>query len=74
MNSQTQIRKICPIEAEDIHNDDLDLVQTLIKSSRTRYIPIVDSKGFFVGLITHRDLLSLTVSRLADRLKRGKLV
>ena len=46
-------------------NDDLDLVQTLIKSRHTRYIPIVDNEGFFVGLITHRDLLSLTVSRLA---------
>lgn len=52
-------------------NDDLDLVQTLIKSRHTRYIPIVDNKGFFVGLITHRDLLSLTVSRLATMNNNG---
>jgi CBS domain-containing membrane protein len=45
--------------------DDLDLVQSLIKSRHTRYIPVVDRKGKFVGLITHRDLLSLTVSPLA---------
>ena len=52
-------------------NDDLDLVQTLIKSRHTRYIPIVDNKGFFVGLITHRDLLSLTLSRLATMNNNG---
>jgi len=52
-------------------NDDLDLVQTLIKSRHTRYIPIVDSNGSFVGLITHRDLLSLTVSRLANMNNNG---
>jgi CBS domain-containing membrane protein len=52
-------------------NDDLDLVQSLIKSRHTRYIPIVDNKAFFVGLITHRDLLSLTVSRLANMNNNG---
>ena len=52
-------------------NDDLDLVQTLIKSRHTRHIPIVDNKGFFAGLITHRDLLSLTVSRLATMNNNG---
>jgi CBS domain-containing membrane protein len=52
-------------------NDDLDLVQTLIKSRHTRYIPIIDNKGFFVGLITHRDLLSLTLSRLATMNNNG---
>jgi CBS domain-containing membrane protein len=51
--------------------DDLDLLQTLIKSRHTRYIPIVDNKGFFAGLITHRDLLSLTVSRLANMNNNG---
>jgi CBS domain-containing membrane protein len=52
-------------------NDDLDLVQTLIKNRHTRYIPIVDNEGLFVGLITHRDLLSLTVSRLATMNNNG---
>jgi len=52
-------------------NDDLDLVQSLIKSKHTRYIPIIDDKGFFAGLITHRDLLSLTVSRLANMNNNG---
>ena len=47
-------------------NDDLDLGQTLIKTRHTRYIPIVDGKRFFVDLITYRDLLSLTVSGLAN--------
>jgi CBS domain-containing membrane protein len=52
-------------------DDDLDLVQTLIKSRHTRYIPVINSKGNFVGLITHRDLLSLTVSRLANMKNNG---
>jgi len=63
------------IMTQDIYalntNDDLDLVQTLIKSRHTRYIPVVNSKGFFVGLITHRDLLSLTVSRLTGMNNNG---
>jgi CBS domain-containing membrane protein len=63
------------IMTQDIYvlhaNDDLDLVQTLIKSRHTRHIPIVDNKGFFVGLVTHRDLLSLTVSRLATMNNNG---
>ena len=52
-------------------NDDLDLVQALIKSRHTRYIPVVDTKGNFVGMVTHRDLLSLTVSRLANTNNNG---
>jgi CBS domain-containing membrane protein len=63
------------IMTQDIYvlhaNDNLDLVQTLIKSRHTRYIPILDNKGFFVGLITHRDLLSLAVLRLADMDNNG---
>ena len=61
-----QVKDIMTQDVYVLHaGDNLDLVQTLVKSQHTRYIPIVDRKGSFVGLITHRDLLSLTVSRLA---------
>lgn len=33
---------------------------------RIRHIPIVDKNEAFVGLLTHRDLLSVTISKLAD--------
>ncbi len=34
--------------------------------ARVRHVPVVDKYGDFVGLITHRDILAVTVSRLAD--------
>jgi CBS domain-containing membrane protein len=33
--------------------------------ARIRHVPVVDKIGDFVGLITHRDILAVTVSRLA---------
>jgi CBS domain-containing membrane protein len=67
-----QVKNIMTQDVFVLHaNDDLDLVQTLIKTRHTRYIPVVDNKGFFAGLITHRDLLSLTVSRLATMNNNG---
>lgn len=46
-------------------NETLDLVRSLMEIKHIRHVPIVDAKRRFVGLITHRDLLSMTVSRLA---------
>jgi CBS domain-containing membrane protein len=46
-------------------NETLDIVRSLMEIKHVRHVPIVDTKGRFVGLITHRDLLSMTVSRLA---------
>ena len=41
-------------------------VRNLMNVEHLRHVPIVDDGGFFVGLLTHRDLLAQTVSSLAD--------
>lgn len=40
--------------------------RTIMGVARIRHVPVVDAKEDFVGLITHRDILAVTVSRLAD--------
>ena len=40
--------------------------RTVMGVARIRHVPVVDWQGDFVGLITHRDILAVTVSRLAD--------
>lgn len=45
--------------------DTLRDVRSLMELSKIRHIPVVDEKGLFIGLVTHRDLLSYTVSKLA---------
>jgi len=47
-------------------NDTLELARSLMQIRHVRHVPIVDADGHFVGLLTHRDLLALTVSLLAD--------
>lgn len=47
-------------------NDSLYSAKTLMDLQRIRHIPIVTVDNVFTGLITHRDLLSATVSRLAE--------
>lgn len=47
-------------------NDTLDLVRSLMEIKHIRHVPIVNTKGEFLGLLTHKDLLALTVSLLAD--------
>lgn len=39
--------------------------RTIMGVARIRHVPVVDKEGDFVGLITHRDILAVTVSRLA---------
>jgi CBS domain-containing membrane protein len=46
--------------------DTLELARSLMKIKYIRHVPIVNSNGQFVGLLTHSDLLSLTISLLAD--------
>lgn len=46
--------------------DTLELARSLMNVEHIRHVPIVDTDGHFVGLLTHRDLLSLTISLLAD--------
>jgi len=47
-------------------SDTLDLARSIMQLARIRHIPIVDNEDMFVGLVTHRDILEATVSRLAD--------
>jgi len=46
--------------------DSLRAARSLMQLARIRHIPIVDAKGDFQGLLTHRDILSATISRFAD--------
>ncbi len=41
-------------------------VRELMSMANIRHIPVTDEKGNFEGLVTHRDLLVHTVSKLAD--------
>lgn len=46
--------------------DTLHAARALMEFARVRHIPIVDSRGDFQGLLTHRDILSATISHFAD--------
>jgi CBS domain-containing membrane protein len=47
-------------------SDSLLEAHKAMERARIRHLPIVDAAGAFVGLLTHRDLLAASVSRLAD--------
>ena len=44
----------------------LELVRSLMRIKHVRHVPIVEPDNTFVGLLTHRDLLSQTISHLAE--------
>lgn len=46
--------------------DTLLAARQVMDMARIRHVPIVDGNGQFIGLVTHRDMLAATVSRLAD--------
>lgn len=48
------------------HTDSLLEAKQTMEEARIRHLPIIDDAGAFVGLLTHRDLLAASVSRLAD--------
>ena len=47
-------------------DESLAKARAMMNVARIRHVPVVDRAGDFVGLITHRDILAVTVSRLAD--------
>ena len=47
-------------------SDSLKSAKSLITLAKIRHIPIVTKDMRFVGLLTHRDILSASVSMLAD--------
>jgi CBS domain-containing membrane protein len=46
--------------------DSLLAAKKAMEEARIRHLPIIDATGAFVGLLTHRDILAASVSRLAD--------
>ena len=46
--------------------DTLQNARELMALQRIRHVPIVGANEMFIGLITHRDLLSATISHLAE--------
>ncbi len=46
--------------------DSLLEAQKAMEQARIRHLPIIDAAGAFVGLLTHRDILAASVSRLAE--------
>ncbi|MEF2145874.1 MAG: CBS domain-containing protein [Desulfovibrionaceae bacterium] len=46
--------------------DTLQSARELMQLQRIRHVPIVTTDNTFIGLITHRDLLSATISHLAE--------
>lgn len=47
-------------------NDSLHSARELMDLQRIRHIPIVTVDNVFTGLVTHRDILSATISKLAE--------
>jgi CBS domain-containing membrane protein len=46
--------------------DSLLEAKKTMEEARIRHLPVIDAAGAFVGLLTHRDLLAASVSRLAE--------
>lgn len=45
-------------------DETMDLAETLMKIGRIRHLPVVDDRGILKGLVTHRDLLRVSVSEV----------
>ena len=46
--------------------DSLLAAKRAMDDARIRHLPVIDASGAFVGLLTHRDILAASVSRLAE--------
>lgn len=49
-----------------LESDSLYTAKQIMEMARVRHVPIVDAKDSFIGLITHRDMLAVAVSKLSD--------
>lgn len=47
-------------------NDNLKIADDIMRWKHIRHLPVVDEENNVMGLITHRDLLRVCVSTLAD--------
>lgn len=58
-----KVKDIMTQKLQVLHEEDpLFTSRFTMKLSRVRHIPIVDKENYFVGLITHRDLLAVAIS------------
>ncbi len=55
-------RDIFPLKS----NQTLNVVRLLMRTVHVRHVPILDEEELFVGLLSHRDLLAYSISKLAD--------
>ncbi len=55
-------RDIFPLKS----NQTLNVVRLLMRTVHVRHVPILDDEEKFVGLLSHRDLLAYSISKLAD--------
>lgn len=46
--------------------DSVLTARSIMALAKIRHIPIVDKKSRFLGLVTHRDILGVAISRMAD--------
>lgn len=49
-----------------LETDSLYTAKQIMDMARVRHVPIVDGKEHFIGLVSHRDMLSLAISQLSD--------
>lgn len=62
-----QVYDLMTKEVFSLHNTDtLYLARSVMNMAKIRHVPIVDKNDKFIGLVTQRDILAATVSRLAD--------
>lgn len=55
-------RDLFPLKSDQT----LNVVRLLMRTIHIRHVPILDRKNKFVGLLSHRDLLAYSISKLAD--------
>jgi len=62
--------RIAELMTKDVHtlyeNDSIHDARDLMALHKIRHIPILDEQGFFIGLLTQRDLLAVSVSSFAE--------
>lgn len=47
-------------------DDSLKNARQMMEEKKIRHIPIINEQGKFIGLLSNRDILSATISKLAD--------
>ena len=64
------MKRVADIMTRDIFplksNQTLNVVRLLMRTVRVRHVPILNDEEQFVGLLSHRDLLAYSISKLAD--------